>query len=151
MTLTATAIFERVKQMDSDETTPFTLAAGTSESDVQAWYDGIDVAALETEANNQIGGTVVTDCEQRLDIGNGTYCINEIAESHNDDPDDVQSAYVIETGRTTVQYFKRGVGGKQPMTESEAQSELDDHLSELVDRAVNSELISRAQAEFGGS
>jgi hypothetical protein len=49
-----------------------------------------------------------------------------------------------------IQYFKAGVGRKEPIPESEVAWWMADHVAEMVERAVNVELLSRAKTEFGG-
>ena len=61
MSLTPSEIHDRLKRLDSDDEQDFTLDGDTSESDVQAWLDGIDVAGLEADADDAIERTAVTD------------------------------------------------------------------------------------------
>lgn len=149
MTFTATEIYDRLIELDSDNNDPFTLADGTTESDIQTWLDSKDVAKLESEADNQIERTTVTDLSAAQGIGDNDLSMADVIESRGDDPVDFEAAYILRASRTFVQYFKRGVGGKQPITEADVQAELDDHVSEMVNRAVNAELLSRAKTEFG--
>jgi len=148
MTLTATEIYDRLLELDSDDN-DFTLASGTTKSDVQTWLDSKDVSKLQSEADNQIERTTVTDLSAPQGIGSDNLSVADVIESRNDDPADFEAAYILRASRTFVQYFQRGVGGKQPIPESDVQAELDDHVSEMVDRAVNAELLSRAKTEFG--
>ena len=69
MTLTALDIYDRLTDLDSDEDNDFTLTADTSEADVQAWIDSIDVSALEVEADAQIDRTPATDLTEPQGIG----------------------------------------------------------------------------------
>jgi hypothetical protein len=150
MTLTAPEIYNRLTELDSDDNSDFTLATHTSESDVQTWYDGIDVAQLESDADSQIDRTTVTDLTQG-NIGPDNLSVNEVIRSRNDDPSDYEAAYLIRGDRTFVQYFKPKVGGKEPIPEAEVESWMSDHVAELVDRTVNAELLDRAKTEFGQS
>jgi len=149
MTLTATELYDRLTQLDSDETDSFTLSSGVSESDVETWLDSKDVTKLESEADSQIDRATITDLQADADISDDNLCVCDVIESHNDDPANFEAAYVMRTDRTYVQYFKRGVGGKQPIAESDVQAELDSHVAEMVNRAVTAELLKRAKTEFG--
>lgn len=149
MPLTATEIYDRLTEMDSDETNPFTLKTDTTESDVQTWLDGKDVAKLETEADNQIERTAITDLQADANISNDNLSVAEVIESHNDDPSNFDASYILLSGRTVVQYFKRGIGGKEPISESDVDAEMQDHVAEIVEGAVNNELLNRAKQEFG--
>jgi len=149
MTFTATELYDRLTDLDSDDSDPFTLADGITESDVQTWLDGKDLAKLKSEADSQIERTTVTDLSAPQGIGSDNLSVTDVIESRNDDPADFKSAYILRASRTFVQYFKRGVGGKEPIPEADVQSELDDHVAEMVDRAVNAELLTRAKTEFG--
>jgi hypothetical protein len=148
MTLTATNIFNRLTEFDSNDNDPFTLADGTSESDVQTWMDSNDVSKLESEADSQIERTTVTELSAPQGIGSDNLSVADVIESRNDDPEDFKAAYILRASRTFVQYFKRGVGSKEPIPEADVQSELDDHVAEMVNRAVNAELLKRAKTEF---
>ena len=64
MSLTPSEIHDRLKRLDSDDEQDFTLDGDTSESDVQAWLDGIDVAGLEADADDAIDRTAVTDLSE---------------------------------------------------------------------------------------
>jgi len=149
MPTTATTLFKRLSELDSSPINSFTLQSSVTESDVQTWLDGKDVSQLEAAADDEISRTTITDLEVDVDIGNNNLCVCDVIESHNDDPDDYEAAYLIQSNRTLVQYKKRGVEGNQPITEAAVQSELDDHVSEMIDRAVNAELLSQAKTEFG--
>jgi len=149
MTFTATELYDRLTDLDSDDSDPFTLADGITESDVQTWLDGKDLAKLKSEADSQIERTTVTDLSAPQGIGSDNLSVTDVIESRNDDPADFKAAYILRESRTFVQYFKRGVGGKEPIPEADVQSELDDHVAEMVDQAVNAELLSRAKTEFG--
>jgi len=149
MTFTATELHDRLIDLDSDDSDPFTLADGITESDVQTWLDGKDIAKLETESDNQIERTAVTDLSSPQGIGSDNLSVADVVESRNDDPSNFEAAYILRADRTFVQYFKRGVGGKQPIPETDVQAEMTDHVDEMVRRAVNAELLSRAQTQFG--
>jgi hypothetical protein len=149
MTLTATEIYNRLVELDSDDTTKFTLAYGVSESDVQTWLDGVGVGALVTDADSQIERSTVIDLSASQDIGGDNLSVADVIESRGDDPAEFDAAYVMRTDRTFVQYFRRGVGGKEPIPESDVADEMADHVAEQVSRLVSSELLSRAKAEFG--
>ena len=148
MTLTATEIYDRLTELDSDDDSDFALDGDTSESDVQTWYDNQDVSQLESDADSQIERTAITDLTQG-DIGPDKLSVNECIESRNDDPSNYDAAYVLRADRTFIQYFKPEIGGKEPIPEDEVESWMADHVSELVDRAVNAELLDRAKTEFG--
>jgi len=148
MTLTASEIYDRLTELDSDDN-QFTLASGTTQSDVQTWLDNLDVSKLETEADNQIERTAVTDLSAPQGIGSDNLSVSDVIESRNDDPADFEAGYILRAGRTFVQYFQRGVGGKQPIAEVDAQAELDNHVAEMIDKAVAAELIKRAKSAFG--
>ena len=148
MTLTATEIYDRLTELDSDDEQDFTLDGDTTESDVQTWYDGIDVSQLESDADSQIERTALTDLTQG-DVGPNNLSVNECIKSRNDDPSNYESAYVLRADRTFIQYFKPEIGGKEPMPKAEVESWMADHVAELVDRIVNAELLDRAKTEFG--
>jgi len=148
MALTATELYDRLTELDSDDSDPFTLG-DTTESDVQTWLDSKDVSTLESETDSQIERTTVTDLSAPKGIGDGDLSVADVIESRGDDPDDFESAYILRKSRTFVQYFKRDVGCKQPIPEADVQTELDDHVSEFVTRAVNAELLSQAKTKFG--
>lgn len=149
MTLTATELYDRLTELDSDDSDPFTLADGTTESDVQTWLNSKDVSKLESEADSQIERTTVTDLSAPQGIGSDNLSVADAIASRNDDPTDFEAAYIIRADRTFVQYFKRGIGGKEPIPEADVQAELDNHVTEMVNRAVNAELLKRAKDEFG--
>lgn len=149
MIYSAADLYARLTELDSDDTTEFTLADDVSESDVETWLDNQDVDSLKTDADGKIERETVTDLSEPKDIGGRDMSVGKVIESHNDDPKKAEAAYVMRADRTFVQYFKRGVGEKQPITEENVQSELDSHVSEMVNRAVNAELLERAKAEFG--
>jgi len=147
MTLTAPDIYDRLTELDNDDDSDFTLATDTTQSDVQTWYDNQDVSQLESEADSQIDRTTVTDLTQGS-VGPDNLSINECIESRNDDPSNYEAAYLLRADRTFIQYFKRAVGGKEPIPESEVDTALADHVAEMVDRSVSRELMERAKTEF---
>jgi len=148
MALTATEIYDRLTEMDSDNETTFSLQADTTEGDVQTWYDGIDTQTLESEIDSQIARTAITDLQASANIGPDNLSVAEVITSRNNDPANFNAAYVIRSDRTIVQYFKPYVGGKEPIPESDVTAEMESHVSKLVTRAVNVELLSRAETEF---
>ena len=148
MTLTATEIYDRLTELDSDDEQDFTLDGDTSESDVQAWLDGIDVDGLEADADSQIERAAITDLTQGS-VGPDNLSVKECIKSRNDDPSNYDAAYVLRADRTFIQYFKPEIGGKEPIPEADVESWMADHVSELVDRTVNAELLDRAKTEFG--
>jgi len=148
MTLTAPEIYNRLTELDSDDNSDFSLATNTTESDVQTWLDGIDVAQLESDADSQIDRTAITDLTQGS-VGPDNLSVNECIKSRNDDPSNFESAYLIRADRTFIQYFKPKVGGREPIPEADVRSWMGDHVADMVDRAVNAELLSRAKTEFG--
>ena len=150
MTLTATEIYDRLTELDSDDDSDFTLVTDTTESDVQTWYDNQDVSQLESDADSQIERAAITDLTQG-DVGPNNLSVKECIESRNDDPNNYDAAYVLRTDRTFIQYFKPKVGGKEPIPEADVETWMADHVSELVDRTVNAELLDRAKTEFGQS
>jgi len=150
MTLTAAEIYDILTNLNNNDNINFSLADTVTESDVQTWLDSKNVGKLETEADNQIDRKTITDLLANHLINGKEMCICEVIKSHNDDPEDYESAYLIEGGRTIVQYKKRGVNGNQPITESEVDTEMRNHVSEMVNRAVNAELLSRAKTKFSG-
>jgi hypothetical protein len=149
MTLTATELYDRLIELDSGSSGPFALADNATESDVVTWLDSKDVSKLETAADDEISRTAITDLQADVGIGDDNLCVCGVIESHNDNPDNYEAAYVIRADRTIVQYKKRGVGGNQPIAEADVQAELDAHVAEMVNRAVNAELLKRAKTEFG--
>ena len=151
MSLTATEIHDRLTEMDSDDEQDFSLDGDTSESDVQAWLDDIDVAGLEADADDAIDRTAVTDLSERQGIGPDDLSVSDVIDSRNDDPSNYDAAYVVRADRTIVQYFKPGIGGKEPIPEGEVETWLADHVSDMIDRIVAGELMDRAKAEFGQS
>ena len=148
MTLTATEIYDRLTELNSDDDSDFALDGDTTESDVQTWYDNQDVSQLESEADSQIERTAITDLTQG-DVGPDNLSVNECIESRNDDPANYNAAYVLRADRTFIQYFKPEIGGKEPIPEADVETWMADHVSELVDRIVNAELLDRAKTEFG--
>ena len=148
MTLTATEIYDRLTEMDSDDETTFSLQADTTEGDVQTWYDGIDTQTLEAEIDSQIARTAITDLQASANIGPDNLSVAEVITSRNNDPANFDAAYVIRSDRTVVQYFKPYVGGKEPIPQSDVTAEMESHVSKLVTRAVDAELLSRAETEF---
>lgn len=148
MTLTATEIYGRLTELDSDDESDFTLATDTSESDVQTWYDNQDVSKLESDADSQIERTAITNLTQGS-VGPDNLSVKKCIKSRNDDPDNFEAAYVLRKDRTFIQYFKPKVGGKEPISEADVEAEMTDHVAEMVGRAVNAELLSRAKTEFG--
>jgi len=148
MTLTASEIYDRLTELDSDDN-QFALASGTTQSDVQTWLDSLDVSKLETEADNQIERTAVTDLSAPQGIGSDNLSVADVIESRNDDPAGFEGAYILRASRTFVQYFQRGVGGKKPISQSDVQTEMEAHVSEMVNKAVASELLKRAKTQFG--
>jgi len=148
MTGRATYIYGRLVAEDNNNT-GFNLSKDVTESDVEGWLNNKDVAKLESQANGQISRLTVTDLEADVNVSNDDLCMCDVIESRGDDPNDFEAAYIIRSNRTFVQYFKRGVGGKQPIAEADVQTELDEHVTEMVNRAVNAELLSRAKSEFG--
>jgi len=148
MTLTASEIYDRLTELDSDDESEFTLTSDTSESDVQTWYDGINVAKLESDADSQIERTALTDLTQG-NVGPDNLSVNECIESRHDDPSNYEAAYVLRADRTFIQYFKPKVGGKEPIPESDVQTLMQAHVDDLVSKAVSAELLTRAQTEFG--
>jgi len=148
MTLTATEIYDRLTEMDSDDETNFSLQPDTTEADVQTWYDGIDTQTLKSEIDSQIARTAITDLQASANIGPDNLSVAEVITSRNNDPANFDAAYVIRSDRTVVQYFKPYVGGKEPIPAADVTAEMESHVSKLVTRAVNAELLSRAETEF---
>ena len=148
MTLTATEIYDRLAELDSDDDSDFALDGDTTESDVQTWYDNQDVSQLESDADSQIERTAITDLTQG-DVGPDNLSVNECIESRNDDPANFEAAYLLRADRTFIQYFKPEIGGKEPIPEADVETWMADHVAELVDRTVNAELLDRAKTEFG--
>ena len=151
MTLTATEIYDRLTKLDSDDEQNFTLDGDTTEADVETWLDGIDVAGLEADADDAIERTAVTDLTTSQGNGPDDLSVAEVIDSRNDDPSNYDAAYIVRADRTFVQYFKPGVGGKEPIPEEGVETWLADHVSEMVERVVAGELMERARAEFGQS
>lgn len=149
MTLKASELFNRLTELDSDDDNPFTLATDVAESDVQTWYDGIDIQALETEIDNEIDRTTVTDLSEPQGIGGGDLSVADVIKSRDDDPSEYDAAYLIRSDKTIVQYFKPRVGGREPIPASDVDNWMSDHVAEMVERAVNAELLPRAKTEFG--
>jgi len=149
MPLTATDLYNRLTELNSDDNDPFVIADGTTESDVQTWLDSKDVSKLESKADNQIKRTTVTDLSAPQKIGDKDLSVADVIESRNDDPSEYEAAYLLRSDKTIVQYFKPWIGGREPIPASDVDSWLSEHVSEMVDRAVNAELLSRAKVEFG--
>lgn len=148
MPFTATQLYERLSELDNDDTNPFSLRDGVSESDVQAWYDSVDIAALESDADAAIDRVAVTDLTAAQDIGSEELSVADVIRSRNDDPADYEGAYLIRADRTVVQYFKPRVGGREPIPAADVEAWMGDHVSEMVNRAVNAILLDRARTEF---
>ena len=149
MSLTASEIHDRLTEMDSDDERDFTLDGDTSESDVEAWLDGIDVDGLEADADDAIERTAVTDLTTSQGIGPDDLSVADVIDSRNDDPSNYDAAYVLRADRTFIQYFKPEIGGKEPIPEADVESWMADHVAELADRIVNAELLDIAKTEFG--
>ena len=148
MSLTASEIHDRLTELDSDDEQDFVLDGDTSKSDVEAWLDGIDVSALEADADDGIDRTAVTDMTTSQGIGPDGLSVADVIDSRNDDPSNYDAAYIVRGDRTFVQYFKPGVGGKEPIPEEEVETWLADHVSEMVERIVAGRLVDGAKAEF---
>jgi len=146
--IAATQLYNRLTEMHNDDGTEFTLQADTTESDVQTWYDGIDTQVLESEIDSQITRTEITDLQASANIGPDNLSVAEVITSRNNDPANFDAAYVIRSDRTVVQYFKPYVGGKEPIPAADVTAEMESHVSKLATRAVNAELLSRAEAKF---
>ena len=148
MSLTPSEIYDRLTRLDSDDERNFTLNGDTTEADVEAWLDRIDVTGLKAEADDSIERVTVTDLSERNGIGPDDMSVADVINSRNDDPSNYDAAYVVRADRTFVQYFKPGIGGKEPIPEGEVEACLADHVSNMVDRIVAGELMDRARAEF---
>ena len=151
MSLTASEIHDRLTELDSDDEQDFALDGDTSESDVETWLDGIDVAGLEADADDAIDRTTVTDLTTPQGIGPDDLSVADVIDSRNDDPTNFEAAYVVRADRTFVQYFKPHIGGKEPIPEADIETWLADHVAEMVERVLAGELMGRAKAEFGQS
>ena len=151
MSLTATDIYDRLVEMDSDDSNDFALADDVTESDVSDWLDGIDTDALADDADDAIDRTTVTDLSEPQGIGGNDLSVADVIESHNGDPDVFEAAYILRPDRTIVQYHKPWVGGKEPIGSDEVDDILAEHVSRLLDRVVAGELMDRARNEFGQS
>ena len=146
MTLTSAELYDRLVEQSDNEDSDFTLAADVTEADVETWLSGKDVDKLRTEADNQIERETVTDLNATV---SDSHTLRDIIESHNDDAEQIEAAYVLRASKTIVQYHKPWVGGKQPMTESEADTQREEHVGKMVEQAVTSEILNRAKTEFG--
>ena len=146
MTLTAAELYDRLVEQSDNEDSDFTLAADVAETDVETWLSGKDVDKLRTEADNQIERETVTDLNATV---SDSHTLRDIIESHNDDPEQIEAAYVLRASKTTIQYHKPWVGGKEAINEAEADTQREEHVGKMVERAVASEILNRAKTEFG--
>lgn len=149
MTLTASEIYDRLTEMDGDEQTAFELQPNLAVSDVESWYANIDLEALKTEVDTRFERTAVTDLTAPQGIGGDNLSVADVIKSRNDDPSDYDSAYIMRSDRTVVQYFRPYIGGREPIPESEVDAAMESHVDDLVTQAVDGEILARAQTEFG--
>ena len=148
MTYTATDLYKTLAEQSDDNQTAFTLSDDVSKSDVEAWLSKQDVTALESEYDDQITRGTLTSLDSDA---TDSHTLREIIESRNDDPSNFEAGYYIRADRTVVQYHKPWIGGKEPMSEVEADDLREEHVGKMVERAANSELLNRAKSEFGQS
>jgi len=148
MSYTAPELHDTLVELSTDITDPFALAEDVTESDIETWLSAQDASTLESQYDDQITRETISSLDG---MATDTHTLREIIESRNDTPEDFEAGYAIRADRTIVQYHKPWIGGKEPMTEAEADSIREEHVGKMVERAVNSELLDRAKAEFGVS
>lgn len=146
MSYTATELYDVLIELSNNQPDPFTLADGVTESDVDTWLSNQDVSALESQYDDAITRTTIPTLD---DNATDTHTLRKIIESRNDDPSNFESGYAIRADKTIIQYHKPWVGGKEPMTETEADSLREEHVGKMVERAVNGDLLDDAKTEFG--
>jgi hypothetical protein len=78
--------------------------AGVTESDIRSWLLDVDVDALKHEFDEQINRTPVKDLRENVGISDSNLCVCDVISSHNDNPENYDSAYIIRANRTIVQY-----------------------------------------------
>lgn len=149
MVMTATDIYERLREDDADKQVGFTLSDNVGESDVRSWYESVDVGGIRDSVRANYDTTVVTDLSKTHDIGVGGVSVNDVIKSRGDDPSQFDAAYIISGSKDVVQYFPPWESGKAPIGDNEVSDVLDSHLNNLVERQVNSEVVRRAKVEFG--
>ena len=113
------------------------------EQAVRDWLAEQPTAEYATAAREEIDGRPVA-----LDEEINGHSLQEIIRSHNDDPDAYEAGYVIDAGKTIVQYRHRDASEKPPIKSDEAADALASHIDALVARAVWAEVLPDARAKF---
>lgn len=143
MTHTATSIYHRLQ--NDPETT---LADGTTESNVQSWYDTLDIQSREQAVASALSYTVVKDITAVRDIAGQQQSVADVIASHGDDPSQFDCAYILRANRTVVQYTTPGTPGKDALDAASAQAEMESHVDRTITRAVDEQLLSEAHSKF---
>jgi hypothetical protein len=144
--ITATDVHERLVELANDG--ELILQGGLEKSDVQAWYDGLDIQSRRSSANAAIERTLITDIHAETTISGQQMTVAEAIQSRNDDPANFNCAYILGADRTFVQYTIPRVGGKQPMDKPTAETEMQDHVERLVARQVSADILAAAVQQF---
>lgn len=138
-----TQLYARLMGRQQDPGGP-ELVDGLSEGEVADWLSELDLEELESSVREQITARTVG----MTDDVNG-YTLREIIVSHNDDPAAYDCGYYIDIdGHCIVQWFKRGVGGREPLGPNDQRAEMKDHVAEVVEQAVDQRILALAIAEF---
>jgi|APHM01.1.fsa_nt_gi hypothetical protein len=144
--ITATHIHDRLVEQAANG--QITLQDGLTESDVQSWYDGLDIQTRKQTVDDNLPREVITDIQRETTISGQSLSVADVIESRGDDPTDFDCAYLLRGGRTFVQYFRPRVGGKQAMDKPTAESEMADHADRIVTQQVSGQLLSEAIVQF---
>lgn len=144
--ITASDVHDRLLAAANDGN--LTLQDGLTESDVQTWYDGLDIQSRRNSADTAIERTLITDIHAETTISGQQMSVAEVIQTHNDDPANFECAYILGADRTVVQYTVPRVGGKQPMDEPTAETEMNKHVERLVTRQVSVDILDAAVQQF---
>lgn len=116
-----------------------------SQSDVQSWLSDFDVSKVRSNIRSSIDGAVVNDMSKTIRINGQMQSLNDIITSHNDDPTQFESAFIIRNDRDIVSYYK---GDKKPIFKEEVNSLMMDKRAEIIEGMLNTEIINSAIQNF---
>lgn len=136
----ASTLIDRL--IDIAQRDPDTTFTGDEQA-VRDWLAEQPTDTYATAAREEIDGRAVA-----LDEEINGHTLREIIRSHNDDPEGYEAGYVIDAGKTIVQYRHRGVDEKPPIKSDEVADALASHIDDLVARAVWGEVLPDARAAF---
>jgi hypothetical protein len=144
--ITASELYDRLVRQANDGR--LTLQDDVTESGVQKWYDGLDIASRKNAADAAISRTVVTDLTAERIISGEPTTVADVISSHGDDPSEFNCAYIISEKRSLVQYAVPHIGGKEPMDEATAKAEMSEHATQMATGRLNSEIFIDAVQKF---